>query len=320
MKTALHDIDALISKFFAGEASPEEAMLLEDWKAESEENASYFDRSMLALGFAEPVVSTDAAWMNVLPQLKTEAPIRKLGAGRWILPAAAVLTVLLSIGFIWMYLIPETSPQQVYTAQQTEKNVRLEDGTGIVIAANSSVELAPGYGKNNRTVRLKGSGYFTVKHSDRLPFVIDAGPIHIKDLGTKFDVQNAGDTIFVRVDEGQVMIYDNKGMKITLNANESAHYVISTGQLQMDVETSGGSAKPKTIIFDQQRLEDVVQLLNDAYKADIRIQSPQARNCIITIEFHNEDLDMALTVIAQTLGLTLEKQGTTYWLKGHTCN
>ena len=37
MKT-IHDIDALIGKYILGEASPEEAMLLEDWKAESPEN------------------------------------------------------------------------------------------------------------------------------------------------------------------------------------------------------------------------------------------------------------------------------------------
>ena len=96
MTTALHDIDALISKFFAGEASPEEAMLLEDWKSESEENALYFARSMQALGFAEPVVSTDAAWMHVRPQLQQEAPIRKMNAARWLFPAAAKLHCLTS--------------------------------------------------------------------------------------------------------------------------------------------------------------------------------------------------------------------------------
>jgi ferric-dicitrate binding protein FerR (iron transport regulator) len=181
------------------------------------------------------------------------------------------------------------------------------------------VELAPGYGEKNRIVKLKGSGYFSVKHSEALPFVIDAGPIHIKDLGTKFNVQTTEDTIFVRVDEGVVMIYDNTGMKITLKANESAHYVIATGDLELEVETSSAASGSKTFVFDNQRLEDVVKRMSAVYHADIRIDNPQLKNCPITVQFDNENLETALAVVAETMQLSLEKQGNVYLLKGQSC-
>jgi ferric-dicitrate binding protein FerR (iron transport regulator) len=208
----------------------------------------------------------------------------------------------------------------VFTAGNKEKSIELNDGTDIRLAAHSSMELSAGYGKKNRSLKLKGSGHFSVKHSEKLPFIIDAGPIHIKDLGTKFDVITTDDTIYVRVEEGIVVIYDNKGMKLTLHANESAHYIISSGDLKLDVLAENLKKQYKTILLDNQRLEDVVDLLNKTYKVTIRIDNPALKDCRITTEFLNEDLDTVLMVISQTLEVTIirEKENT-YVIKGLAC-
>ncbi|MNV08414.1 fec operon regulator FecR [compost metagenome] len=314
MKT-VQDMDALIGKFLTGEASPEEAMFLEDWIAESNENKTYFEQSALAFGLVEKAVSTDAAWTKVDAQLK-QAPIRKLSIG-WISSVAAVLII--SFGAV-LYFLNSNEQNRVFTAGKTEKKIELTDGTDIQLAAHSSVELSVDYGKKNRSLTLKGSGYFYVKHSEKLPFIIDAGPIHIKDLGTKFDVKTTEDTIYVRVEEGIVVIYDNKGMRLTLHANESAHYIISSGDLKLDVLTENLKKQYKTILLDNQRLEDVVDLLNKTYKVNIRIDNPALKDCRITTEFLNEDLDTVLMVISQTLEVTiLREKDNNYLIKGLAC-
>ena len=312
----VHDMDALIGKFLTGEASPEEAMFLEDWIAESNNNKTYFEQSALAFGLVEQAVSTDTAWTKVQGQLK-QAPVRKLAVG-WISAVAAIL--ILSFGAV-IYLMNSGGETTVFIAGKGKKNIELNDGTDIQLAAHSSVELSAGYGKKDRSVTLKGSGYFSVKHSEKLPFIIDAGPIHIKDLGTKFDVKTADDTIYVRVDEGIVVIYDNKGMQLTLHANESAHYVISSGELKLDILTEDLKAKYKTIILDDQRLEDVVHILNKTYKVNIRIDNPELNNCRITTEFLNEELETVLTVISQTLEVTIiREKNNGYLIKVMACN
>ncbi|WP_430405282.1 FecR family protein [Fluviicola sp.] len=312
----VHDMDALIGKFLTGEASPEEAMFLEDWIAESSDNKTYFEQSALAFGLVEQAVSTDTAWTKVQGQL-AQAPVRKLAIG-WISAVAAIL--ILSFGAV-IYLMNSGGETTVFIAGKGKKNIELNDGTDIQLAAHSSVELSAGYGKKDRSVTLKGSGYFSVKHSQKLPFIIDAGPIHIKDLGTKFDVKTADDTIYVRVDEGIVVIYDNKGMQLTLHANESAHYVISSGELKLDILTEDLKAKYKTIILDDQRLEDVVHILNKTYKVNIRIDNPALNNCRITTEFLNEELETVLTVISQTLEVTIiREKNNGYLIKGMACN
>jgi transmembrane sensor len=314
MKT-VNDMDALIGKFLSGEASPQEAMFLEDWIAESPENETYFEQSARAFGLTQKVVSTDKAWNTVQEQLK-QAPVRKLPI-RWISAAAAILIV--SFGAVF-YFMKSNTENAVFTAGTTQKNIELKDGTGIQLTAHSSVELSADYGKKNRSLKLKGSGYFSVKHSKKLPFIIDAGPIHIKDLGTKFNVKASDDTIYVRVDEGVVVIYDNKGMQLTLHANESAHYVISSGDLKLDILAENLKKQYKTILLDNQRLEDVVELLNKTYHVNIRIDNPALKNCRITTEFLNEDLDTVLMVISQTLEVTIVKEKNhEYVIKGLAC-
>ncbi len=308
-------MDALIGKFLSGEASPQEAMFLEDWISESPENELYFEQSAKAFGLTGKTVSTDAAWNNVQTQLK-QAPVRKLPIG-WISAAAAIL--ILSFG-AFFYLMQSGKENVVFTAGTSKKNIELTDGTDIQLASHSSIELAKEYGQKNRSLKLKGSGYFSVKHSKKLPFIIDAGPIHIKDLGTKFNVKTSDDTIYVRVDEGVVVIYDNKGMKLTLKANESAHYVISSGDLRLDVLAENLKKQYKTILLDNQRLEDVVKLLNTTYNVNIRIDNPALKDCRITTEFLNEDLDTVLMVISQTLEVTiLKEKNNEYVIKGLAC-
>ncbi len=315
MKT-VNDMDALIGKFLSGEASPEEAMLLEDWITESPDNQTYFDQSASAFGLAEQAISTDAAWKQVREQIK-QAPVRKLPI-RWIAAAAAILVI--SFGSLF-YLLNSGEQQTVFLAEKKDQQLELTDGTDIRLAANSSLELAAGYGTANRSLQLKGSGYFSVKHSEKLPFIIDAGPLHIKDLGTKFDVKSTEDTIYVRVDEGVVVIYDNKGMQLTIHANESAHYVISSGDMQLDVLAENLKTKYKTILLDNQRLEDVVNLLNKTYKTNIRIANPALNDCHITTEFLNEDLETVLMVISQTLEVMIVREPNNgYLIKGQACN
>jgi len=319
---ATHDMDALIGKFLAGEASPEEAMFLEDWKAESEENQRHFAASERILGISGAGASEDRAWQKVKALLAEDkpqpmAPVRKLKRVFFFRAAAAIVVLVLAGALLLPFL--QADPIRVFTAGNSHKQVKLSDGTSIDIARHSSVKLANGYGTDNRSVDLKGSGYFTVDHNEQLPFIVNAGPIHIKDLGTKFDVKETKDTIFIRVDEGEVLIYDNNGTKITLKASESAHYIISTRTLEIAVQTTGKPNATKVFVFKDRRLSEVIAALRVAYQAEITISNPASGNCLITTQFNDEDLDVALSVIAETLGLTVVKEQEVYILNGASC-
>ena len=75
------DIDELIGKYFSGEALPEEAMHLEDWKNLNEENHLYFLQSEKIFSSSTHKADSVDAWNKVSSKINPSAkriPIRSL--------------------------------------------------------------------------------------------------------------------------------------------------------------------------------------------------------------------------------------------------
>ncbi len=308
MKPEIENIDALISKFLAGEASPSEAMLLEDWKNENSNNERHFLACEHIFFGSNITVETKKSW-NTIHKHVEETQIRRLNLTpilRW----AAVFTAIVALGSL-LYFFNKTNEITTLSAESTAINYTLIDGSNVRLAKNSSLTYDIDFNTNKRYVRLNGSGYFTVEHDEQNPFVVDLGPLKVKDLGTKFDIKLGKDTIFIRVDEGEVLIYNSKGLKINLTANEQAYYVISSGGFKITIEDDYYEKKgPIKLIFES---------LKNMYKVDIRLENPALENCTITSEFENESIELVLEIIAETLGLTFEKKDNYYQLNGKGC-
>lgn len=315
-----HEIDILIGKFLAGEALPEEAMRLEDWKAEHPENQAYYESCERLFAAGETEIDSKQAWDQLRAQIQPETPLRSIKPFAWS-RLAAVAVLLIGIGSLLSYFLWKSpSGEQQYLTQNKSKSIRLNDGTDVKLAANSSLTATASYGTKNRVVRLKGSAYFHVDHDASKPFIVDVEHLYIKDLGTKFDVNTSGDTIFIRVDEGKVVIYNKQGIQITLEANESAYYLISINEINIEVSNNSDEQKnPIHLIFDDEKLSDVIKTLNALYHTNIRLENPDLSACRITTEFKDEQLEVILTVITETLGLSYEHTNGTYMLKGKNC-
>jgi transmembrane sensor len=86
------------------------------------------------------------------------------------------------------------------TAEQ--RRVQLADGTVVLLAPESAIDVV--YGAGTRRVRLlKGRAYFDVA-ADRRPFVVQAGEVEARDIGTAFDIGLDVRGVDVAVREGIV--------------------------------------------------------------------------------------------------------------------
>lgn len=322
----------LISKFLSGEADPEEAIFLEDWKAESAANQQYYQQSetlfLLAENEMPQTVDVAAAWEKVAPQLNEnqaeEAYAAPNGKIVRFTPAffrmAASFLILIGIGGSIGYFMLKSPAGDVFASAGKAQRFELKDGTQILVASNSSVSTDAGFGKTNRRLKLKGSAYFTVEHNEAMPFVIDADGVFIQDLGTKFDVKDGKDTLHVRVDEGIVSVYNKNGAQATLHAGENAYYLKSAQALVVHAAETATQAtsQPKAIKLDfvNKKLGEVAKSLSKAYGEKVEVQDQALSNLMITTKFENEDLDMALAIITETLGLTYEKTAKGYLIHG----
>lgn len=315
----IKDIDALIAKFLAGECEPEEALWLEEWKAENAANQAYYNRALKIMGYELPALDPGQAWARVQKQLQPQGRIIKpLWQRSWSVAASVLLVIGLGLGIFYLNR-SQQAPLLSYDAGNSNKAVKLSDGSDVNIAPHSSLTLAAGYGKQNRTMYLKGTAYFSVVHQEELPLVIDAGQVFIKDIGTRFEVSTSKDTdtVYVKVDEGVVLLFDSLGSELSIKATERALYIKS--QRRIISSTHEPSRAPIELNFNNSRLGDVVEQLSREYQAEILLDNAALRNCTITTRFNNEALETVLSVICETLGLHLEKNNKSFRITGTQC-
>ena len=235
--TSDFEIDNLVSKFLSGEATPEEAMLLEDWKAESLANKSYFDRSATVFEISDFINQNETklnAWGKIRTAIDKYENLKKINVQRWRFSIAASVVLLITIGFLVNYTLNKSTNTVVYNTKELPKQIRLTDASEIIIAPNSTVAINKNFGKSNRNITLKGSAFFSVKHDSVKPLIINMNRFYVKDLGTKFNIITSGnaDTIYVSVLEGKVFVYDDYGSFANLIANERIKYIKSTKKLE----------------------------------------------------------------------------------------
>src|SRR5262249_55040216 len=86
-------------------------------------------------------------------------------------------------------------------------STRLSDGTRVVLAPQSRLTIASGYGNTHRTVQLDGEAFFDAAHAGTQPFIVRAGAAAVRDIGTAFTVQApATDSVVVAVTTGSVIL------------------------------------------------------------------------------------------------------------------
>ncbi len=321
----IENIDDLISKFFSGEASPEEAMLLEDWKNQHPDNLLYYSNSeqvffLLAGEKGTQEITTQSALEKIkrgVDKTTKVVPLKKNYFYAWVVAACIVMLMGIVVLFN-MFFKKEKKQQLVYTTTQTSKQVKLGDGTEILISSNSTLVVDNDFGIKNRMLHLKGNANFTVVHQDKLPFVVDAGAVFIKDIGTKFSIRSSvdTDTVFVKVDEGVVLLFDSIGASLEIKAMQKAMYVRSIRKI-----ISGESMKNENqrLSFVNASLEEVVSRLNVVYHTTIVLENNDLGNCRITTQFTQESLETVLAIITETLGLGYEKIPVGYLIKGEVC-
>lgn len=189
-------------------ALPEQALLQwSDWLEADPRHAHAFDHvAALAESMGDMAPAERQAFVDrfASPQRRVMAPARRprLALGL----AAGVATVALAAGALVLGLrgTHGEATTQYASERAGHRDISLPDGSSIELGAATS--LTTRYGKNERAIDMDdGEAYFHVAHAAR-PFVVNAGPLHIRDLGTAFNVRRTGDRVTVTVTEGRVRI------------------------------------------------------------------------------------------------------------------
>lgn len=242
----------------------------------------------------------------------SEASVRpRPNVGRYAWRAlAAALALVFALG-AWHVADPITAFTADYRSGFGEiREAKLADGSRVYLNTDSAIAVE--YGEEVRRVRLlKGEAVFDVapmSETEARPFVVAALGGTSRALGTRFSVRIDDQHVRVAVEEHRVAVASpaahGGGGKMQLGEGDSVVYT-SDGALGEVVAVDPGrvsSWRRGRLVFDRQRLSDVVDELNRYRAGRIMVTDAELASRRVSGVFHLDDLSGAVDVIADELG------------------
>ncbi|SHE54074.1 FecR family protein [Mariniphaga anaerophila] len=185
--------------------------------------------------------------------------------------------------------------------------VELSDGTVVHLNYGSRIKYPQNFWGETRGIALTGEGYFEVAHNPDKPFVVNAGRIDVKALGTVFNV-NAypeNNSIATTLVEGKVLIekMKNNGNVETIKELIPGQHVIyekNTGLVKSSLERVEKYIAWKDdgkLILDNEPIDQVAQRLSRMFNVEIQVDK-EMEKYRYTVTFVDEPLFQILDLLS----------------------
>ncbi len=159
------------------------------------------------------------------------------------------------------------------TPQNATAEVTLADGTEVTLNAGSRLVYPQSFRGKTREVELQGEAYFKVRHDAKHPFVVRAGNVSTKVLGTEFNVRayTANDT-HVTLLEGSVLVSSVAASKRVKPGEDAAFDGSSLHVSTVDTEEYT-AWKQGEFYFDNVSMVDVAKEIGKWYNVSVIFQN-----------------------------------------------
>jgi ferric-dicitrate binding protein FerR (iron transport regulator) len=321
--------DELIARYLAGEATPEEAIALDDWLNDPV-NQSYFEDIKRVWSAVHPQkksrnVIQGEAWTQINKETNglrlTERSSQSVFTSRYILRVAASVTLLIIASLIIYYAWQKNVPDIRLTTAQSLLPVNFPDQSTATLNRDTEIIYPETFEGTRREVRLvKGEAFFTIKPDKESPFIIHTGIADIKVLGTSFNVAVKDGKVEVGVYEGRVMVTSVTDT-LYLTAGSAGQIGTERGTINTGISANANDWGYATrhFVFKDTPLKQVIANLEKAYPYTIRIKNGNINNCKLTATFDKVSAEKMLALIAETLNLSVTRNDTVFILEGEGC-
>lgn len=218
---------------------------------------------------------------------------------RWVAVAASLLALLAVGAMVWWH-----EPTTEYLAQDSNREVRLPDGTQVVLAPRSALRYR---GDDCRKVEITGKALLRIRHDEAHPFVIVDDNYVVHDIGTTLMVDESLGGTTVYVEEGVVSFASVEApqQQVTLRGGEGAR-LGEGSRAPVRMHRSGSMTTWATGMFhyEDAPLGDVLRDLSAYYGVRLTCDDAQRR---LTGDFAAESLDDIIDMIQHTLNVRISK-------------
>jgi transmembrane sensor len=310
-----HEIYNLIVRFLRHETSATEIEVLERWLTENPSHRKLFHEINIEFQTLSEndrdYKHIEDIWMSLSGKIeatntgKTHSVSSEYTRISWYKIAASISIVLLAGFALWKYRGEDFVKSQTIVVEQAadaKKLVTLTDGTRVWLNANSSIQYDESFGKNTRTVLLKGEAFFDVTKTG-IDFIVQTNNLNIRVKGTKFNVTAFGNAASecATLEEGRVVLavkgnnqpFDMKpGDQVTFDpqSNAVSHKVVRPSSYSL--------WKEDPLKFQNATLEDILGKIQTRYQVTIRVHASSVMREKLSMTLHEETLEEAMELIS----------------------
>jgi ferric-dicitrate binding protein FerR (iron transport regulator) len=334
----------LLERYLSGDASPDECARVEAWLAQDPDR---WARLSEVRGVAADAALSESAvqkakaevWARLARKIGWAGEshagrvARRQGLGRqfvavsrrpwlsgWQLAAGLLVAVIggSALGvllFRWRPSAPAEAIRVVATKPGQRAAFRLSDSTQVVLGVASTLRYPATFPGGSREVSLEGEAYFEVAPDMRRPFMVRAGDLVAKDLGTEFTVraypEDAGARVVVR--EGRVAIR-------AAATGAAPERVVAPGQLgrlgagqEPTVERADTAAwfawTEGRLVFDGTPLRDALPQLGRWFDLEFHLADSALGEVPLTATLRTQPTTDVLNNLAASLGMKQRQAG-----------
>lgn len=269
---------------------------------------------------------------------------------KWMKIAAIFLGVVMMVcgGFLYRRYLHDqhktvaainTGIRQISLPYGAPRKMFLPDSSVVWLNAGSRIRYADNFIGKDREVFITGEAYFDVKHDVNHPFLVHAGNVVIKVLGTAFNVEaypdeNKIETTLIQ-GKVQVLIGGNPDKKIVLTPNEKLTVINDNVHLSSDKlkklkeksfkvqeivpsETSAPISEiawvQDKLAFQDERFGELTKQLERRYDVHILFEDTRLKQERLSGVFANESIEKAIKILQMTTPFNYKIKNDTVYL------
>lgn len=184
----------------------------------------------------------------------------------------------------------------------------LPDHSVVWLNAGSTLRYPTAFRKDNRTVELRGEGYFEVQADHTRPFYVNtSNGVSVYVYGTKFNVSAYEDdnSIETVLEKGKVnVILPGKNAVVLAPGEELLYNKQSKEMIKSEVDVVEKTAwKDGKLIFRNLSIEEIFKRLERHFNVEIQLNNRYNKEYKYRATFRNETLPQILDYLAKSAAL-----------------
>ncbi|MCX6932250.1 MAG: FecR domain-containing protein [Verrucomicrobia bacterium] len=290
--------------------SAAESIDYELWFAADPRHAAAMQRTSAAWSLLDRIPESAAAPILAAATRRRSFWRRTVTFGS--LAAAAALAVGL---FVWSRPLPAdpTLSAPALSATTTPRLVTLSDGT--VVQLNTGGAVVEEFTADTRHVTLtRGEAHFAVAKNPARPFIVQAGALQVRAVGTAFNIHLQSAAVDVIVTEGRVQLTTGTPDAPALNAGERATLRRAAAGPTLVVARIDAAAITQTLAWREPLMRlggaTLAELAAEFERATGRrlvLADPTLADLRFGGRFRTDDIDGFTHLLATTLDLDVER-------------